>query len=178
MTPEFDRCIAETLTRLQAGGKPSRNALLDAASELLGIRQSKNLPGLWPVAPLMVTATIDDGFGHGLEVIRRFAEAVGLQTHPLGLLQKPEAIIAACNELMPAILGLTVLQFDSEEMLARIRDGIPARTQMICGGPVFQADPELAERAGVDHVAKDAVRFLDLLLRHRHRFGRPSVIDS
>lgn len=171
MAPDFDALVSDTLARLSAGGKPSRDALMTAARELLQNRRSANLPGFWTTPPLMVTATIDDGFGHGLEVIRRFAEAAGIRTRHLGLLQKPETIIAACKASTPAILGLTVLQFDSEEHLAAIRKAIPSATRMICGGPVFQADRELAGRAGVDFIAKDAARFLELLGRHRRLFG-------
>jgi hypothetical protein len=38
---------------------------------------------------------------------------------------------------------------------------------MVCGGPLFRADPDLADRCGIDFVAKDVGAFLDYLLDHR-----------
>jgi hypothetical protein len=38
---------------------------------------------------------------------------------------------------------------------------------MICGGPVFKADPELAKRCGIDFVAEHVGAFLEYLLDHR-----------
>jgi len=55
--------------------------------------------GLWDIPPLMITATLDDGLGHGLEVIRMFSETAGLEIIELGLLVKPEKIITACKKI-------------------------------------------------------------------------------
>ncbi len=112
----------------------------------------------------MLTATLEDGFGHGLEVIHRFADAVGLKCMPLGLLLKPERIIQECRIHRPDFLGVTVLQFDSEDALKRIRKEIPSRTRIVAGGPVFRADPDFDQRTGIDRVARDGVDFLKILL--------------
>ena len=53
---------------------------------------------MWNIPPLMITATLDDGLGYGLEVIRMFSEAAGLEIIELGLLVTPEKIIAACKK--------------------------------------------------------------------------------
>ncbi len=119
---------------------------------------------MWLNAPLMVTATIDDAMGHGLDLIHQYSNLAGLRVHPLGLLQSAETIIAACREMEPALLGLTVLQFDSEDDLVLIARSIPETTRIVAGGPVFKADPELAQRAGVHRVAVDAADFLSFLL--------------
>ena len=87
---------------------------------------------------IMITATLDDGLGHGLEVIRMFSEAAGLEIIDLGLLVTPEKIITACKKNKPDLLGLTVLQFDSEENILMISRNLPERTKIIAGGPVFR----------------------------------------
>ena len=72
--------------------------------------------------------------------------------------------MSACRDLEPMLLGLTVLQFDTEEDLAFIARNIPATTRIVAGGPVFKADPDLAKRAGIHRVADDAADFLKFLL--------------
>ena len=112
----------------------------------------------------MLTATLDDGMGHGLALIERFAAVMGVSVSPLGLLIKPEAIIAACTQAKPDFLGLTVLQLDSDDDLARVSRNLPANTCLIAGGPAFRYDPEMAERCAVSHVAENVAYFIDFVL--------------
>jgi methanogenic corrinoid protein MtbC1 len=116
--------------------------------------------------PLMVTATLDDGLGYGLSLIQRLGQAAGLRVKPLGLMLSPERITHRCQELRPAILGMTVLQFDSETDLTQIRRTIARETKLIAGGPLFGADPDLSRRIGIDHVATDGCAFLKILIDH------------
>jgi methylmalonyl-CoA mutase cobalamin-binding subunit len=156
--------IAELVETLRKTRRPSRNALLSAAERVLEWKRGSGAAGLWPRPPLMVTATLDDGWGHGLEVIHLYGEVAGLSIIPLGLLKTPGEIIGACASRQPDILGLTVLQFDTEEALIEIRSGIPKQTRIVAGGPLFGADPDLARRAGIDFVAVDAAAFIEYLL--------------
>lgn len=156
--------VQAMLDRWKVEGLPARQSLGKEANALRAWRSEQGIESLWPRAPLMTTATLDDGFGFGLEVIELFAAALGLRVHPLGLRQSPEAIIASCRDHPPALLGLTVLQFDTEEALAEVARGIPAETKLIVGGAIFAADPELALRTGVHFVARDAAAFLRYLL--------------
>lgn len=149
---------------MQKSNSISRNAYLAAADQILEWRRQRGIPGIWEQPPLLITATLDDGWGHGLEVIHHFAEAVGLRYMPLGLLKPPETIIEECRKHQPDFLGLTVLQFDSEEALSRIRKEIPSRTRIIAGGPLFRADPDFALRTGVDMAVGNAAGFLKYLL--------------
>jgi methanogenic corrinoid protein MtbC1 len=112
----------------------------------------------------MVTATIDDGWGHGLDIIHRYATVAGVSIHPLGVLRLSEEIVDVCNARRPDILGLTVLQFFSDDDLIHISANLPKKTRIIAGGPVFTADPDFAVCTGVHHVAKNAAAFLELLL--------------
>jgi methanogenic corrinoid protein MtbC1 len=121
--------------------------------------------GLWGMPPIMITATLDDGLGHGLEIIRMFSEAAGLEIIDLGLLVTPEKIITACKKNKPDLLGLTVLQFDSEENILMISRNLPERTKIIAGGPVFAADRGFARRTGIHFAAKNVAYFIRFLLQ-------------
>lgn len=117
----------------------------------------------------MLTATLDDGLGHGLEIIRMFSEAAGLDIIELGLLVTPAKIITACKKNQPDLLGLTVLQFDSEENILMISRNLPERTKIIAGGPVFTADPEFSRRAGIHFAAKNVAYFIQFLLQVKEK---------
>jgi methylmalonyl-CoA mutase cobalamin-binding subunit len=152
------------LSAWKAGRAPTRADMETAAEDILAWRIRERCAGLWGVPPKMVTATIDDGWGNGLKLIHLFAEAAGVQVVPLGLLQPPGDIAAACVTIEPAFLGMTVLQFDSEDDLIDIARNIPSGTQIVAGGPVFAADRELAVRAGIHYVAASAADFWIFLL--------------
>ncbi len=144
---------------------PSRSGLEKVAGDLREWKVKTGGSGLWANPPLMMTATLDDGLGHGLEVIRMFSEAAGLEIIELGLLVAPEKIITACKKNKPDLLGLTVLQFDSEENILMISRNLPAKTKIIAGGPVFTADRGFARRAGIHFAAKNVADFIRFLLQ-------------
>jgi len=143
-----------------AEGLPSREALQRAAAQLSEWKKQNEVTGIWSATPLLLTATLDDGIGQGIEIIQIFSEVVGMSVKPLGLLQPPEQIIAACLRDAPAFLGLTVLQIDSEEALARIGHRVPAQTRIIAGGPAFKYDSEMAARHHVSGNVADYIHFL------------------
>jgi len=142
---------------------PTRESYLNAAGELTAWRSERGHPGLWEPPPLMVTATIDDGWGHGLEVIEKLAAAAGVKIHSLGLLQPPERIVNACLELSPRLLGLTVLQLDSDDRVADIVRRLPSSTLLVAGGPAFKYDDDFARRTGTHVVVKNGAAFLQFL---------------
>ena len=159
--------VRDLLQKWRRKGKPTREDYLAGAQALESLRRQSSNRGLWPKPPLMVTATLDDGWGHGLEVIEALAAAVGVVVHRLGVLQRPPAILAACREQPADLLGLTVLQFDSDYDLTEITRGLPPETTLIAGGAAFVYDPEFAARTGTPYVARDGADFLDFLLRFR-----------
>ncbi len=169
--PEFREEVLKLIKTWKSQELPSREGLIVATNDLFRWRADAGISGLWPDPPLMATATIDDGFGQGLAIIQKCAEAVGLSVHPIGLMQKPDVIIDVCRSLCPAILGLTILQFDSEETIAYIAGQLPEQTTIIAGGPVFAADPEFSDRAGIHFVAAHAGDFLDFLLNEFRPMG-------
>jgi methylmalonyl-CoA mutase cobalamin-binding subunit len=113
----------------------------------------------------MLTATIDDGWGHGLEIIEKLAAATGIQVQRLGLLQSADRIITACREQSPDFFGLTVLQFDSDDTVAAIVRDLPASTLLIAGGAAYQYDDNFAERTGISVVIKNGAAFLRFLMQ-------------
>jgi methylmalonyl-CoA mutase cobalamin-binding subunit len=146
-------------------GVPSRELIVRSAEELLRWKSANDDRGIWPVPPRLLTATLDDGIGQGIEVIHLFAEVLGMQVIPLGLVRPADAIVAACLAHLPEYVGLTVLQLDSEEELARVGHRLPAGTCLIVGGPAFRHDPEMAMRCGVHYVAANVAYFIDFLLK-------------
>jgi methylmalonyl-CoA mutase cobalamin-binding subunit len=165
---EYKKQLREKLERLsrqwQSKGLPSRSGLEKSAEGLREWKVKTGCSGLWDHPPLMMTASLDDGLGHGLEVIRMFSEAAGLDIIELGLLVTPEQIITACKKNKPDLLGLTVLQFDSEENILMISRNLPLKTKIIAGGPVFMADREFARRTGIHFTAKNVAYFIQFLL--------------
>ncbi len=115
----------------------------------------------------MATATVDDGLGQGLTVIEVFAEAIGMQIIRLGLMKKPEEIITDCRRYNPDFLGLTVLQFDTEEELLFISQSLPEHIRIVAGGPVFTSDPDFSKRTGTHYAAKNVADFLRFMLEVR-----------
>jgi hypothetical protein len=145
-------------------GLPSRQELEKAADALSGWKVRHRVRGIWTMPPSLITATLDDGMGHGLALIEQFAAVMGASVNRLGLLQLPETIIAACIEAKPDFLGLTVLQLDSDDALAMVGRNLFPGTRLIAGGPAFQYDRDMAQRCAVDHVAKNVAYFMDFLM--------------
>ena len=161
----YREAIDRLASQWHSSGLPSRQEVDQAADKLMRLRAELNIQGLWEPPPVMVTATLDDGLGQGLAVIEKFATAIGIQLISLGLMQTPEAIIAACRLYQPDYLGMTVLQFDSEDDVISIAEKLPPRTRIVAGGPVFSADPKFTERTGTHYAAKNVADFLRFMLR-------------
>jgi methylmalonyl-CoA mutase cobalamin-binding subunit len=145
-------------------GVPSRQVLDDAAASLVRLKTELAISGLWRHAPIMLTATMDDGLGQGLAVIENVARAIGLQVIALGLLKSPQEIVDACREHHPDFLGLTILHDDTEDDLRTVAENIPSETRIVAGGPAFLGDPAFAGRTGTHYAARHAADFLRYML--------------
>lgn len=165
--------VSDMLQDWTRRGKPTREDYLAMARELDAWRRQSAWGGLWPQSPLMVTATLDDGWGHGLDIIEALATSVGVAVHSLGVLQSPATIVQACRDRQPDLLGLTVLQFDSEDALIQITRSLPPVTTLIAGGAAYRYDPDFAERTGTSAVARDGRAFLRFLLGYQPA-GQPA----
>jgi hypothetical protein len=156
--------LLDLVKNWKSAGIPSREGLMKTAHEVITWSRENELAPLWPVAPLFVTATIDDALGHGLDIIELYAKATGMQVVRLGLLMPCEGIVSACRRRQADVLAMTVLQLDSEEDLVQIGNCLPPKTRFIAGGPVFKARPDIARAAGICFVAKDVAAFLEYVL--------------
>jgi hypothetical protein len=151
--------------------RPSRQEFLATAAALEAWRRAGDGSGLWRAPPVLLTATLDDAWGHGLVVIEALAAAVGVRVARLGLLPPPEAILTACRYAPPDLLGLTVLQFDSDAAVASIRRGLPPGTTLVAGGAAYRYDEDFARRTDTSVVARDGAAFLRFLLGYRPSAG-------
>ena len=158
------KAAGELADHWQMSGLPSRQELDADLQRLNRLRERLHLPGLWKRPPTMVTATLDDGIGQGLAVIENCAAAIGIRLISLGLMQTPKTICDACRRHQPTWLGVTVLQFDTEDDLNWIARQLPGQTRIVAGGPVFIGDPDFAHRAGVHYAARDVADFLQFML--------------
>jgi hypothetical protein len=154
------KSVEDLINHWESDGMPGRDLLIKQAESL----REAGRPGLWAPAPTMITATIDDAIGQGIDLIGRFAEALGVRVEFLGLMQPPERIVREARKRNADLAGVTVLQLDTEPVLSQIGRDLPNETALIAGGPAFRLDPDLADRAGVSFVARDAAAFLRFLL--------------
>ena len=144
----------------------ARSAILGQAQALMEWKKTSGLMGIFTSPPRLVTATLDDGIGQGLAMIHCLADLAGVFLIPLGLMQAPETIITECRRRQPDFLGLTVLHFDTEELLCdQIIPQLPAIVRVIAGGPVFSAMDEDTLAAKPYRVFNHARDFLGFLLR-------------
>jgi len=159
--------LADVVEGWRTSGLPTRSELEAEAQALMDWKRDREIPGLWTPPPLLVTATLDDGLGYGLQIIRLYAEVAGLKVISLGLNREPEEIVAECKRYAPDLVGLTVLQFSSEDALMHISENLPPKTRLIVGGSsIFDADPDFAKRCGVHFVAKSVASFVQYLLEY------------
>ncbi len=124
---DFKAHLLEAVNRWRRDGLPGRWRLLRDLEELEALRKAIPASQTPPseIFPLLYLATIDDGWGHGLEVIEAAARAAGARTVRLGLLCSAESILAPCAQKPPHILGLTILHGDSEPVVREIVRGLP-----------------------------------------------------
>ena len=116
---------------------PPRWTMLKTLEELAEKRIKLSIKTVLDRESLILTATIDDGWGLGLELIHKACDVLGLPYRFLGLLLTPEEIIDACGEVQPNFLGLTILHDSSKNTLHRIVSEVPEDTIVFIGGSNF-----------------------------------------
>ncbi|MEK6194040.1 MAG: cobalamin B12-binding domain-containing protein [Deltaproteobacteria bacterium] len=166
-SPADMRRILEELSQVLRADKSWSRAEIFRAGEILFDRKKASpVKDLWHSPPTMMTTTLDDAIGQGLQIIHLFGRLAGVDVKPLGLMQSPEDIISSCRQQMPDILGLTILQFHSEETLCEIIANLPSHIQVIVGGPIFRS-MGLEKLDAKDYlVLKDIKHFIDYLLTY------------
>ena len=138
--------------------------MYQTGEKLLAWKKEENISGIWKKKPKMITATLEDGVGQGLKMIHLFSQVAGIEIVPLGLMQKEEAIINACIKQAPDFLGMTILQFNSEELLTHIIDHISKETKVVVGGPIFKMmdEEDLSKKRYI--VLNTVSAYLDFLI--------------
>ena len=161
------RILAELSQVLQGDDSWSRAEIFRAGEILMDRQDPATAKGVWPSPPLMMTATLDDAIGQGLKIIHLYSRLAGMNVEQLGLMLPPEKIIEACRQSKPDVLGLTILQFHSEETLCDLVERLPSQTKVIVGGPIFKSFSREEVNAKDYHVLNDIRHFLDFLLDMR-----------
>ncbi len=158
--------MSDLVRQWQVDGTPSKYAFEFIVSDLFEWRQERRISsGLWIDPPTMITATLDDFVGQGIETIEFFAKFAGMEVTSLGVMQPAETIVEKCSEQRPTLLGLTVLRTFAFEDLIYIGQNIPSSTLLIVGGgPCLQSEPEIATQANLHLVAKDVKDFIEFML--------------
>lgn len=158
--------LARLVEQWNVDGTPSKYAFEFIASDLAEWKDVNAVSsGLWRVAPTMLTATLDDFVGQGIETIEFFARFAGVEVTPLGVMQPAPVIVEECRNHCPTFLGLTVLRTFVLEDLIYIGRSIPAGTLLLVGGgPFLQSEPDIAAQANLHLVAKDVKEFIEFLL--------------
>lgn len=156
--------LLDLLATWRREGLPSWTQAYQSGQALLGWKTEQQIGCLWERPPQLVTATLDDSIGQGLKMIHLFSEVAGVVVRPLGLMQSSEHIITACHNYEPDMLGLTVLQLDTVEMLDHIAENIPDETHVLVGGPAFKLMPAAQLERKPYHVIHDVAAYVELLL--------------
>ncbi len=156
--------LLELLEEWKANKFASRYEIEQSGHDLLEWKTSNRISGIWNESPLMITATLDDALGQGIELIQLFAQAAGMEVIPLGICRPATAIITECKKHLPDLLGLTVLRSDVEEDLIFIGQSIPSKTRLIAGGGPLLSDAEIIRDARICFVAKDIASFVRYML--------------
>lgn len=148
----------------RALGLPSHSELL-ALADQIATEVPGSADGLWaPHRPLLLTATMDDGIGQGLQIVERYARLVGMRVQALGLNCSVNEIVMASQKASPQMIGLTVLQWDTLEEITALRRVLPETVALVIGGPIFRRHPLVALKSGVDAVAGGIGEFVEYLL--------------
>ncbi len=156
--------LLDLLATWRREGLPSWTQAYQSGQALLGWKTEQQIGGFWERPPQLVTATLDDSIGQGLKMIHLFSEVAGVAVRPLGLMQSSEHIITACHNYRPDMLGLTVLQLDTVEMLDHIAENIPDETHVLVGGPAFKLMPAAELCLKSYRVLNDVAAYLAFLL--------------
>lgn len=158
----FKSLLQQRIHEWRDSGLPGRWRIVQDLQDLERLRRTIPVEAMPPpeAFPLVYLATVDDGWGHGLDVIEAAARAVGARTVRLGLMRSASEILEKCARQAPHILGVTVLHAESESVIASIAQGLPHGVKFVAGGPVFHWDSDFAQRTGIHEVLEDVSVFL------------------
>ncbi len=148
--------------------KPPRWSMLKKLDELIERRKKAGVETLLKGGVLTIyTATIDDGWGMGIDVIHKACDVIGLKYRFLGLLVEPDDVIGICNRDGPDFLGLTVIHESSVDDIFYIASKIPEKTTVLVGGGALGSENHIGGKSRGSNsivVIPDVVNFFDFFL--------------
>jgi len=144
----------------------SRESLIKSCKAIEQFMVKNTIKSLWCNSPILLTATLDDALGYGLDIIEKFSSTLGMTVTRIGLMVEPKTIIEACQNKCPDFLGMTVLQFDSEDELQMISKALPEKTCFIAGGPLFKQNSNFARNCGIHVPINSVEEYIHYLLNH------------
>lgn len=162
---DFRTRVEELLSSWKSRGAPPRAETRQSLQELRESLDRSGLLSLWREPPCVITATLDDGWGHGIATVEMAAEALGARIFRLGLLAEPERIVDSCLQHRCRYLALTVLHSDSTLALLWIRHQLPDDIAIVAGGPGVGDESELSPESGILR-ADSITDFLEILYNH------------
>lgn len=159
---QFILKIKEMLDEWEEQGMPPRWTLLRSLQTLREYRE-KNHIQLFPNSPVIMTATLDDGWGIGIDVIHKACEMLGISHRFLGLLVRPGKILKQCGILQPDFLGLTVLHETSLCDLKYIIQNLSPSIMILVGGLSVDIQNDHLS-SGRIHYIRNVSQFIRLFL--------------
>ncbi|MCX7822585.1 MAG: hypothetical protein N2260_03970 [Syntrophobacterales bacterium] len=130
----FFEALEESIRNWEREGVPPRWTLIEQLKKLSDLRKSLGISSVLSSPFRFITATLDDGWGLGLEIIHRACDVLGIDYTFLGLLKSPEEIAKACSNEMPDAVGVTVIQEETLDKLLYLRRLLPDRIEIFAGG--------------------------------------------
>ncbi len=131
--------LEERLRRWRAQGLPPRWSLLQELQELVALRSSLGVRHPLGRFLHLLTATLDDGWGMGIDMIHHACGVLGLSYRFVGLAKTPEEVVLHCRGERPDVVALTVLLDDTVAMVKHLRAILPGSIPLFVGGPASEA---------------------------------------
>lgn len=152
----FLEALEKNIKKWESEGVPPRWTLIKELNELAQLRKSLGV-SLTPFR--LVTATLDDGWGLGLEIIHNACNVLGISYTFMGLLKTPEEIAQLCESEKPDAVGVTVIQEETLDTLFRLRSLLSPKIKIFAGGPAIK---EFISHEGIQ-VFKNVLEFIILM---------------
>lgn len=163
---DFIASVRKKLESWEKSGIPPRWTLLEELKELQNLRVSLGLDSVMENPPRLLTATLDDGWGLGLDVIHLACDALGIPYTFIGLMKTPEEIMATCVSNPPDAVGISVIQEDSVEKLLHLRRLLPRNIPIFAGGPGLKDRIEVPSEEKLV-IVKNVAHFMKLILENK-----------
>ena len=163
---DFITSVKEKLESWDKSGIPTRWTLLEELKGLQNLRLSLGLNSIIGNPPRLLTTTLDDSWGLGLDVIHLACDALGIPYTFIGLMKTPEEITASYTPNLHDAVGITVIQENSVEKLLHLRRLLPQNISILAGGPGLKYMLEIPSGEKLI-IVKNVVHFIKIILDNK-----------